>query len=115
MLNEINSGFIENSGTSFRDGIINLLTYSFLIGGGWLFIRLLKQVATIFYPSLSPLYNLTPFQIFTYMFLKKITGLLFLLTLVRPFFTKEEITEFIKPDVPFISVILKKHIENMYS
>ena len=113
---------MKDGKAAFRNVVVNFLSYSFILGGAWLFIKLLELVVTIYYPSFFSLENPTPVQIFAAlgiafvaMFFGMITGLLFLLTIVRPFFEKEEMIEFIKPDVPFISVILKKHIENMYS
>lgn len=105
-----------------RDGVVSMFTYLFMIGGAWLFVILLRKVINYYFPDLLPLPNLSLTEIllvliiiFFTLFFGMLTGLLFLLTIVRPFYSKEEMIEFIKPNVPILSTILLKHIDSMYS
>ncbi|WP_421775042.1 hypothetical protein [Gracilimonas sp.] len=108
--------------SKLRDMLVSFLTYSFMLGGAWLLFILLEKVLTYFFPDLLPLSNLSLLEIalalisiFLTLFFGMIIGLLFLLTIVRPFYEKDEMVEFIKPHVPIISTILLRHIDSMYS
>jgi hypothetical protein len=69
-----------------------------MIGGAWLFIILLEKMINYIFPDFLPLSNLNFIEIvlaliifFFTLFFGMLTGLLFLLTIVRPFYKKEEI------------------------
>lgn len=120
---QLKINYLMSTGKSLlRDMLVSFFTYSFMLGGAWLLFILLKKVLTYFFPNLLPLSNLSLMEIvlaliiiFLTLFFGMLMGLLFLLTIVRPFYKKQEMVEFIKPHVPVISTILLKHIDSMYS
>jgi hypothetical protein len=99
---QLKINYLMSTGKSLlRDMLVSFFTYSFMLGGAWLLFILSKKVLTYFFPNLLPLSNLSLMEIvlaliiiFLTLFFGMLMGLLFLLTIVRPFYKKQEMVEF---------------------
>ncbi|MEX0724177.1 MAG: hypothetical protein WD053_09870 [Gracilimonas sp.] len=113
---------MENNKPPIRDRIAIIAAPIFIIGGGILLCLLYLEVIDHYFPELNQPHDPTVLELliaFTTIIgaiiIGIILGLIVYILLARPFFNKEELLSFAKPEISYLSEILRRFIHNLYS